>query len=338
MRALVTGGTGFVGSNLVRELLADGHEVRVLARPGSDRSALQGCAVEIVEGDLLQRGSLERAVAGAEWVFHAAADYRLWAPDPLSLQRTNVEGTRNVLECAVAAGARRIVHTSTVGCLGLPEDGAPGDEDTPVAPEDMVGPYKASKFQAERLAEGQARAGAPVVIVNPSAPVGAWDLKPTPTGRIIVDFLRGRMLGVMDTGLNIVHVRDVARGHIRAAERGRVGEKYVLGNRNMSLEEIFAALAGLTGLPRPRLHVPYALALAAAFVMEGVARATGRSPQASRTAVHMAAKRMYFTPAKAWRELGLPRTPVETAFQDAVRFFVDRGYAPPPPRWQALAS
>jgi dihydroflavonol-4-reductase len=338
MQVLVTGGTGFVGANLVRELLADGLAVRVLARPGSNRRALEGCAVEFAEGDLLDPASLDAALAGARWVFHAAADYRLWAPDPRPLFRTNVDGTRNVIERAVAAGAERIVYTSTVGALGIPEDGSPGDEATPVAAEDMRGPYKASKFQAQRLAEDLAGKGAPVVIVNPSAPLGPWDVKPTPTGQIVVDFLRGRMLGLMDTGLNIVHVRDVARGHIRAAQRGRIGEKYVLGNQDMSLAEIFGMLARLTGLPAPRFRVPYCVAMAVAVLSEGVALATRRPPRASRAAVRMATKKMYFSPAKARCELDLPRTPVETAFSDAVRFFVEHGYAPRPPLWRATAS
>ena len=246
MDALVTGGTGFVGANLVRELLADGRTVRVLARPGSDRRALEGCRVEIAEGDLLDRDSLRAAVAGARRVYHVAADYRLWARDSRELYRANVDGTRHVLEAAVEAGAERIVYTSTVGALGIPRDGTPGDETTPVGLEDMVGPYKASKFLAERVADELAARGAPVVIVNPSAPVGPWDIKPTPTGQMIVDFLKGKMVGSLDTGLNIVHVRDVARGHILAGDRGKAGQKYVLGNRNMSLIEIFRALASFT--------------------------------------------------------------------------------------------
>jgi dihydroflavonol-4-reductase len=330
MDALVTGGTGFVGANLVRELLADGRTVRVLARKGSDRSALEGCAVEIVEGDLLDADSLRAAVKGARRVYHVAADYRLWARDPRELYRVNVDGTRHILTAAAEAGAERIVYTSTVGALGIPKDGTPGDEASPVGLEDMVGPYKASKFLAERVAEELAARGAAIVIVNPSAPIGPWDVKPTPTGQMVVDFLKGKMVGSLDTGLNIVHVRDVARGHILAAERGRVGQKYVLGHRNMSLIEIFRALAGLTGLRAPRFRVPYGVAWMAALCMEGAARVSGRPPQVPLNAVRMARKRMYFSADKAVSELGLPQTPVEDALRDAVAWFVERGHAPRP--------
>jgi dihydroflavonol-4-reductase len=332
MDALVTGGTGFVGANLVRELLADGRSVRVLARKGGDRRALEGCAVEIAEGDLLDADSLRAAVKGARQVYHVAADYRLWARDPRELYRANVDGTRHMLTAAAEAGAERIVYTSTVGALGIPKDGTPGDETSRVGLEDMVGPYKASKFLAERVADELAARGAPIVIVNPSAPIGPWDVKPTPTGQMVVDFLKGKMVASLDTGLNIVHVRDVARGHILAAERGRVGQKYVLGHRNMSLIEIFGALAGVTGLRAPRFRVPYGVAWMAALWMEGAARVTGGTPQVPLNAVRMARKRMYFSAEKAVRELGLPQTPAEDALRDAVAWFVERGYAPAPRR------
>lgn len=335
MDVLVTGGTGFVGANLVRELLADRHAVRVLARQGSDRRALEGCRVEFVEGDLLDASSIRAAVAGARRVYHVAADYRLWTPDPAVLYRTNVDGTRAVLAAAAEAGAERIIYTSTVGAIGIPKDGTPGDERTPVSLADMVGAYKASKFLAERVADELAACGAPVVTVNPSAPVGPWDIKPTPTGQMIVDFLKGKMVASLDTGLNVVHVRDVARGHILAAERGRVGERYILGNRNLSLIEIFRMLAELTGIRAPRFRVPYAVAWLAAAGMEGVARITGRAPQVPLTAVRMARKRMYFSAARAVAELGLPQTPVEQALKDAVDWFVERGYAPRPVRSRA---
>lgn len=330
MDVLVTGGTGFVGANLVRELLADGHTVRVLARPGSDRRGLDGCAVEIAEGDLLDRDSVCAAVSGARRVFHVAADYRLWARDPAALFRANVDGTRHVLDAAATAGAERIVHTSTVGALGIPADGAPGDETTPASLAEMIGPYKASKFLAERVAEEFAARGAPVVIVNPSAPIGPWDVKPTPTGQMIVDFLKGRMVASLDTGLNVVHVRDVARGHILAGEYGQTGARYILGHENLSLLDIFRRLAALTGIGAPRLRVPYAVAWLTALGMESVARLTRRPPRVALTAVRMARKRMYFSPARAVRELGLPQTPVEEALRDAVDWFVLRGYAPRP--------
>jgi dihydroflavonol-4-reductase len=323
---LVTGGTGFVGANLVRELLADGHTVRVLARRGGDRRALEGAPVQIVEGDLLDAASLRTAVAGARHVYHVAADYRLWAPDLRVLYRANVDGTRHLLAAAAEAGAERIVYTSTVGAVGIPKDGTPGDETTAVSLADMVGAYKASKFLAERVADEFAARGAPVVIVNPSAPIGPWDVKPTPTGQMIVDFLDGKMIGSVDTGLNIVHVRDVARGHILAAQKGRVGERYILGHRNLSLLEIFRMLSALTGVPAPRFRVPYAVAWLAAAGMEGLSRLTGRPPQVPLTAVRMARKRMYFSAEKAIRELGLPQTSAETALADAVGWFTERGY------------
>ena len=327
MDVLVTGGTGFVGANLVRELLKDGHGVRVLVRPSSDRRALEGCDVEFVEGDLLDPASLRRATAGTRVVYHVAADYRLWARDPDALYRTNVEGTRSLLAAAAEAGVARVVYTSTVGTLGIPEDGRLGTEATPVSLDDMVGPYKRSKFLAERVAEEWARRGLPVVIVNPSAPVGAWDVKPTPTGRMIVDFLQGRMFASLDTGLNLVHVKDVARGHILAAERGRIGERYILGNENLSLTEIFRILGRITGVTPPRLRIAYPVAWLAAASMEGWARVRGGEPRVSLTAVRMARKRMYFDASKALRELGLPQTPVEEALRDAVEWFVARGYA-----------
>ncbi len=330
MDVLVTGGTGFVGANLVRELLADGHTVRVLARTGGDRRALEGCRVEIVEGDLLDTASVRAAVAGARRVYHVAADYRLWAPDSAVLYRANVDGTRAVLAAAAEAGAERIIYTSTVGAVGIPKDGSPGDERTPVSLADMVGAYKASKFLAERVADEWAARGAPVVTVNPSAPVGPWDVKPTPTGQMIVDFLKGKMVASLDTGLNLVHVRDVARGHILAGDRGRVGQRYILGHRNLPLLEIFRMLATLTGIPAPRFRVPYAVAWLTAVGMEGIARLRGGAPQVPLTAVRMARKRMYFSAAKAVTELGLPQTPVEQALRDAVDWFVERGYAPKP--------
>jgi dihydroflavonol-4-reductase len=329
MDALVTGGTGFVGANLARELLAAGATVRVLARPGGDRRALDGLKVEIAEGDLLDAPSLARACSGVGTVYHVAADYRLWAPDPGALHRVNVEGTRAMLEAAGAAGVRRVVYTSTVGALGLPKDGGAGTEDTPVSVADMVGAYKRSKFLAEQVALGLARRGLPVVIVNPSAPIGPWDVKPTPTGQMVVDFMRGRMFATLDTGLNLVHVRDVARGHVLAAERGTVGEKYILGaaHGNVSLAEIGRLLAEITGRRPPRLRVPYAVAWCGAACMEAVARVTGGAPRVPLTAVRMARKRMYFSPAKAIRELSLPQTDVREALREAVEWFAARGYA-----------
>lgn len=327
MDTLVTGGTGFIGANVARELAAAGATVRVLARPGGDRRALAGVKVEIVEGDLLDRASVRRALGGVRSVYHVAADYRLWTPDPARLYRTNVDGTRVVLEAAGEAGVTRVVHTSSVGAVGIPEDGRPGTEDTPVTLADMVGHYKRSKFLAEQVALEFARRGLPVVIVNPSAPIGPWDVKPTPTGQMIVDFMRGRMLASVDTGLNIVHVRDVARGHLLAAERGTPGQRYILGHRDLSLADIFGVLAEITGRRAPRFRVPYAVAWLGAACCETVARVTGRPPAVPLTAVRMARKRMYFSPARAVRELGLPQTDVRTALADAVAWFEVHGYA-----------
>ena len=330
--ALVTGATGFVGANVVRELLRDGRSVRVLVRPTSDRRAIEGLPLEVCEGDLLDPASLARGVKGVRHVYHVAADYRLWAREQRELYRTNVDGTRAVFAACARAGTERVVYTSTVGALGIPKDGRPGTETTPVTLADMIGPYKRSKFLAEQVALEWASRGLPTVIVNPSAPVGPWDVKPTPTGQLVVDFLCGRMFATLDTGLNLVHVRDVARGHLLAAEQGRAGEKYILGNRDLSLAEIFGMLARLTGRPAPRLTLPYALAWCGALGMEAAARLSGRPPRASLTAVRMARKRMYFSPAKAVRELGLPQTPVETALRDAVEWFTARGYAIIPER------
>jgi len=325
---LVTGGTGFVGANVVRELLREGALVRVLARPRGDRRAIAGLAIEVCEGDLGDPASLRRAVQGVRTVFHVAADYRLWARHPDELHRVNVEGTRAMLQAAGDAGARRVVYTSTVGALGIPSDGAPGTETTPVTLADMVGPYKTSKFLAEQVALGFALKGLPLVIVNPSAPIGPWDVKPTPTGQMIVNFLQGKMFATLDTGLNLIHVRDVARGHLLAAERGRVGEKYILGNQDLTLAQIGGLLAETTGGRAPRLRIPYAVAWLAAGCMEAAARVTGGPPRVSLTAVRMARKHMYFSAAKAVRELGLPQTDVREALRDATDWFVEHGYVP----------
>ncbi|HEU5322069.1 MAG TPA: hopanoid-associated sugar epimerase, partial [Methylomirabilota bacterium] len=289
--------------------------------------ALDGVPVEIVEGDVLDAASVRRAVRGVQTVYHVAADYRLWTPDPAGLYRTNVEGARTVLEAAGEAGVGRIVHTSSVGALGVPADGRPGTEDTPVTLADMVGHYKRSKFLGEQVARELAGRGLPVVIVNPSAPIGPWDVKPTPTGQMVVDFMRGRMIATVDTGLNVVHVRDVALGHLLAAERGRPGERYILGHQDLALAEIFRLLAEITGGRPPRFRVPYALAWLGAACCEGLSRLTRRPPAVPLTAVRMARKRMYFSPAKAVRELGLPQTDVRVALADAVAWFAARGYA-----------
>jgi len=331
MNALVTGATGFVGANVARLLVAEGHRVRVLARPASGLRALEGCAVDVVRGDILDPVSVAGAIQGCAQVFHVAADYRLWAKDPAEIYRNNVDGTRTVLEACMRARIERVVYTSSVGTLGLPRDGGLGTENTPVRLDDMIGPYKRSKFLAERLAEEYAGRGLPVVIVNPSNPIGPWEVKPTPTGQMILDYLRRRMVATLDTGLNLIHVADVAWGHLLAAQQGRVGEKYILGCQNRSLTEIFRILEGITGIRAPRVRVPHALIYLVALVNEGVARATGHPPRVPLTGVRMARKRMYFSAAKAVRELGLPQTPVEQGLREAVDWFTVHGYAPTPP-------
>jgi dihydroflavonol-4-reductase len=316
-----------VGAHLVRALLKKGESVRCLVRPGSDRRNLAGLPVEVAEGDITDPVAAARAVRGCDTVFHVAAAYQLWVPDPAPMYLANVGGTRTVLTAAGEAGTKRIVYTSTVGALGNPGDGRPGTETTPVTLADMVGHYKRSKFLAEQEALRLVRSGLPVVIVNPTAPVGAYDVKPTPTGQMIVDFLRGQMRGVLRTGLNLVAASDVAAGHLLAAERGKVGHRYILGHANLMLQEIFALLARLTGIPAPRLRVPYVVAVAAAAASEGLSRLTGRRPGIPLTGVRMARKVMFFDAGKAVRELGLPQTPVEGALREAVDWFTAHGYA-----------
>lgn len=327
-RALVTGATGFIGAHVARVLLARGRSVRCLVRPSSARDNLRGLDVEAVEGDLLDPPSLARAIRGCSLLFHCAADYRLWAPDPAEILAANVEGTRNVLRAAADAGVERVVHTSSVGALGLPEDGRAGDEDTPVRAHHLVGPYKRSKFLAEAEAVRFAEAGLDVVIVNPATPVGELDRKPTPTGRVIVDFLRGRIPAYVNTGLNVVDVRDVAEGHALAAERGRPGRRYILGNRNVSLRELLEMLAAIAGRPAPRVRLPHWIPLVAAHAAETWARLGGGEPGVSVAAVRMSRHRMHFDASRAVRELGLPQSPVEDALERAVRWFRAHGYAP----------
>ncbi len=323
-KALVTGGTGFIGGAVVTELLAAGREVRVLARaPG----ALAGLPVEVARGDLRDPASLAAAVKGCRRVFHVAADYRLWVPDPDRMYAANVQGTRDLLAAAAEAGVERLVYTSTVGALGNPGDGTPGTEETPVALADMAGHYKRSKFLAEQVALEFARQGLPVVLVHPSAPVGPGDSRPTPTGQIIVDYLKSRMPAYLETGLNLVHVRDVARGHLLAEAKGRVGEKYILGNQNLSLSEIFQMLAGITGLPAPKVRLPYWPILALSYLDEFWAtHVSGRPPRMPMAGVKMARKFMYFDSSKAVRELGLPQTPVHQALEESVAWFQEHGY------------
>jgi dihydroflavonol-4-reductase len=326
-KTLVTGGTGFVGRAVVEELLAAGRDVRVLAR-NPDHPALAGLAVEIAQGDLREPESLRQALTDCTRLFHVAADYRLWVPDPETMYAINVEGTRQLLQAALSRNLERVVYTSTVGTLGNPGDGTPGTEDTPVGLHDMVGHYKRSKFLAEQMALDFVRQGLPLVVVNPSTPIGPWDFRPTPTGQMIVDFLQRRMPAYLETGLNLIHVRDVARGHLLAEEKGRIGEKYILGHENLSLSQIFHRLAEITGLPAPKVKLPYWPVLGLAYLDECLAtHIRRRPPRIPVAAIRMAKKYMYFDNRKAIQYLGLTLTPARQALADAVAWFREHEYA-----------
>ena len=321
MRALVTGATGFVGSAVARALVAAGWQVRALVRAGSDRRNLQQLPVDMVTGDLADLVSLDRALADCQALFHLAADYRLGALEPQQLYRTNVAGTRSILDAARRAAVSRVVYTSSVATIGLPADGSPGTEETPVALADMIGHYKRSKYLAEQLACSSPQTGTSVVIVNPSTPIGPGDVKPTPTGQIVLDAACGRMPAYLDTGLNIVHVDDVAAGHLLAFHRGRAGERYILGGQDMMLRDILAAIALLVGRQAPRIRLPHAAALPLAYAAEALARITGRPTRITLEGVRMARKRMFFSSAKAVRELGYQWRPPTQAFSDAIAWF-----------------
>lgn len=327
MRSLVTGASGFVGSAVLRHLIDAGHEVRVLVRPRGDRRNLAGLKVEIHEGDLTDKGSLREAVAGCDYLFHVAADYRLWIPDPDSIYRINVTGTEDLVRCAVAAGVEKIIYTSSVATLGLNRGGTPADEDTPVTIDDMVGHYKRSKYLAEQKVLELIRSiDAPVVTVNPSTPVGPRDIKPTPTGRIFVDTLRGRMPAYVDTGLNIVHVDDVARGHLLALEHGKIGERYILGGENMPLREILAQICGIAGRTPPRIRLPHNVVLPVAWLSERWARLTGTTPVATVDEIRMAKKYMYFSSDKAREQLGYNPRPAREGIEAAINWFRENNY------------
>jgi dihydroflavonol-4-reductase len=327
MLSLVTGGTGFVGAAVVRRLISEGHSVRAVARPGSDLRNLDGLDIELVHGDLQDKDSIRRAIKGCRRLYHVAAHYSLWEPDPRVFYQVNVDGTRNILEAAGDEGLERIVHTSTVGTLGHRGDGRPADEETPVTLDQMVGHYKRSKFLGEEVARQAATRGLPVVIVNPSTPVGPRDIKPTPTGQVIVDYLNRRMPAYIDTGLNLIDVDDVARGLLLAADRGRVGERYILGHRNLTLREIFALLGQITKVPPPTVRLPYRVILPLAYANQWLSdRITGKPPRIPLEGVKMAKWHMFFDPSKAVRELGLPQSPIEQALEGAVRWFSENGY------------
>ena len=329
MTTLVTGATGFVGSHVARQLVSSGENVRVLVRPTSNFKLLEDLRVERVEGDLRDAGSIERAMRGVRRVFHVAADYRLWTQHPEELYESNVEGTRRLIAAAERAGVERIVYTSTVATIAVPQHGtALPNEATAARLEEMIGHYKRSKFLAEQVALDAAKAGAPVVIVNPTAPVGPGDWKPTPTGRIILDFLLGKMPAYVDTGLNVVAVEDVAAGHLLAAEKGRSGDRYILGGRNMTLKEILDALAAITGRRAPRLKLPHVVALAAGYADEWYSRLAGREPQIPVEGVKMSRHKMFVESDKAARELGYAPGKIEAGLERAVRWYGDHGYVP----------
>jgi dihydroflavonol-4-reductase len=329
MRAFVTGGTGFIGGAVVRRLLEAGHEVRALVRPGTDTQQLDGLAAERVAGDLSDAEPLRRGMAGCDLAFHVAALYSYWGHRAEEFYETNVEGTRRVLEAAGEAGVARVVYTSSIAVLGLNRDHTPATEETPSTLEDRVGPYQRSKFLAEEVARDHARQGLPVVIVNPSTPVGVGDHKPTPTGQIIVDFLNGRMFGYVDTGLNIVDVEDVAAGHLLAAERGRIGERYILGGENVSLKQLLGLLAEISGRPASRLRIPHAVAQGWSYVDVALARLSPRRrPAATPEKVRLSHRYEWFDPGKAVRELGLPQTPAREGLRKAVEWYRANGYAP----------
>jgi len=327
---LVTGATGFVGSAVARALLGRGHALRLLVRPGGDRRNIAGLPAELAEGNLLDTASLAAAVAGCRYVVHVAADYRLWVPEPGPMLAANVDGTRALLLAATAAGAERIVYCSSVAALGLVGDGTPGTEDTPVHPEGIVGVYKQSKYLAEQAVRNLVRDHAvPAVIVNPSTPVGPRDIKPTPTGKMVLDAAAGRMPAYVDTGLNVVHVDDVAEGHVLALERGRIGQSYILGGHDLDMPDLLAMVDDVMGRPTPRrARLPHGLLWPVALGMEGAARAFGIEPLVTREMLAMAKKRMYFSPAKAIAELGYAPRPAREAVADAVAWFRAAGWLP----------
>ncbi len=324
---LVTGATGLVGSAVAGSLVAEGYRVRALVRPGSPRSHLDGLDLEFVGGDIRDAESVRRAMAGIRYVFHVAADYRLWARDPGEILATNVDGTRIVMQEAKRAGVERIVYTSSVATLALRADGTPADETVPLSTEEGIGAYKSSKIAAERLVEAMiAHDALPAVIVNPSTPIGPRDVKPTPTGRIIVEAARGRIPGFLDTGLNLIHVDDVAAGHLAALKRGTIGERYILGGENVLLADMLADIARLVGRRPPRWRFPRAVVVPVAYAAEATARLTGRAPFTTLDGIRMAEHRMFFTAAKAERDLGIRPRPYREALEDAIRWFGAAGY------------
>lgn len=322
MLAFVTGATGFLGSHVARALAEQGADLRLLVRANSNAKNIDDLKADRLVGDLRDPASLEKGIAGCDVVFHVAADYRLWVRDPEEMYRANVEGTRGILEAARKNNVRRVVYTSSVATMGFTSNGHPADENSPVSLDNMIGPYKRSKFMAEQVAVEAAHAGQEVVIVNPTTPVGERDIKPTPTGRIVLDFLKRKFPAYVDTGLNLVDARECALGHIAALEKARSGERYILGGQNLTLKQILDKLAAITGLPSPKLRVPYALALATGVVDEVVTgRIRGKEPRATIDAVRMGRKKMFVSSSKAERELGWKCVPVDDALGRAVDWF-----------------
>ena len=326
MKVFITGASGFIGGNLTVRLVERGYTVKALLRPGSKISIPLVKEVEILEGDILDFDTVLRGVRDCGWVFHCAASYNFWAKDPRDIYKTNVNGTDNVLVAANIAGVERIVYTSTVGTIGLPEVGL-GNETTPLPPHQVVGNYKRSKYLAEKIALKKAISGIPVVVVNPTAPVGPWDVKPTPTGKVILDFLKEKMPAYVKTGLNLVDVSDVVEGHILAAIRGTIGERYILGNQNMSLFELFQNLQHLSGIKRPRLYLPHWLAMGLGQVDDLIEnKILGREPKIPLEGIKMAQDCMYVNSQKAVDQLGFPQSPVNQALYQAIQWFHDKGY------------
>ena len=327
MLTFVTGATGFLGSHVARILADQGADLRLLVRPTSNLKNLEGLKAETATGDLRDPASLEKAISGCDTVFHVAADYRLWVRDPDEMYRSNVEGTRALLEAARKNSVRRVVYTSSVATMGFTSNGSPADEDSPVSLPEMIGPYKRSKFMAEQIAMEAGRSGVHVVTVNPTTPVGEQDVKPTPTGRIVVDFLKRKFPAYVDTGLNLVDARECARGHVSALERGRSGERYILGGENLTLKQILDKLEKITGLPSPKVKLPYVFAFAAGVVDEAImGRLLKREPRATVDTVRMGKKKMFANSYKAERELGWKIVPVDDALRRAVEWFRANGY------------
>ena len=330
MKAFITGATGFVGSHVARALAAEGAELRLLVRPTSRKDNITDLRAEVVMGDLREPESLKKAMSGCEYVFHVAADYRLWVRDPQEMYRANVDGTRAIITAAQQSGVRRVIYTSSVATMGFTKDGHIATEKSPVSIQDMVGHYKRSKFMAEEIALEAGRKGANVVVVNPTTPIGEYDIKPTPTGRIVVDFLNRKFPAYVDTGLNLADVKEVARGHLLAMEKAGPGERYILGGENLTLKQILDKLSALTGLPSPKMKVPHAVAMGfAVFDQLFTGMVMGKEPRATIDAVKMGRKKMFASSAKAERELGYKVLPVEDALRRAIEWFQAHGYADP---------